>query len=198
MPRPAGVGQALTAAGGLWALSRRRRNTRAEAVIADFSDELRSNWQDWAATAGHDPAAMESAARSFEDVLPHLAALPEEFVGVRLDPDALARRALEIAAEAMPTIYGDEDPRNTDSHLARTFLSTLICNAYRHLLARPGFSKRWRRNSGSRCSKRSRAFVRGLIELMTRSITSTGKSTHSCNGPMTPTSARISSGRLPA
>lgn len=121
-PIPAGIGQALTAGGGLWALLRRRRNASTDAVVADFSDELRKHWQSWAATAGHNPAAMESAARSFEDVLPHLAALPDELVGVRLDPDALSSRALDMAAEAMPEVYGNEDPRNKDSHLARTFL----------------------------------------------------------------------------
>ena len=86
-----------------------------------------------------DPGTVESAARSFEDVLPRLAPLTDQVVDARLNPDALAERALGIAAEAMPAVYADEDPRNSDAHLARTFLSSLIKNTYRHLLAQPVF-----------------------------------------------------------
>ena len=136
---PAGIGQAFSAAGGLRAIFRKRRNEDLEAVITQLADDLKDRWRDWSDIGSRDPGAVESAARSFADVLPHLTSLADRVVHERLNPDALAQRAVDMAAEVMPAVYADEDPTNTDARLARRFLSSLVKNAYNHLLAQPGF-----------------------------------------------------------
>ena len=112
---------------------RQQPSAIANAAIKRFATELTAQWRDWAETSALDFAAIESAVRSFEEVLPQLATLPDEIVGARFDPDELASRALAKAVEAMPSVYRNDDPKDTESHLSRQFLLKLIRNAFRYL-----------------------------------------------------------------
>ena len=90
-PLPPGFGETLSTAGSLRSVLRRHRNASADAIVKRFGKELKAEWRNWAETAHRDPGAMESAALSFEEVLPHLNILPTEIVGGRLSPEQLAR-----------------------------------------------------------------------------------------------------------
>jgi tetratricopeptide (TPR) repeat protein len=140
VPAPPGVLEAATSGGGLLAVLSGRRRADAERIRRQFTADLKREWRAWGTHSPHADAGLrESVVTSFEEVVPHVTPLPAEVVSQNLDPEAIAQRVLAKAVAARPEVYGDDDPRNADAHLARSFLLNLTRRAYAHLIAQPGF-----------------------------------------------------------
>ncbi len=138
---PAGTGEAMTAAGGLFAVLRGQQATDAKRIRKELGQALQVEWQAWGAHSSHaDPNRRASAVASFEQVIAHCAPLPAEVVGLKLDPDAIAARVLARAEKALPVAYADKGKAHAETHIPRQFLLKLTTRAYAHLIAQPGYT----------------------------------------------------------
>ncbi len=138
-PAP-GLTEALIAGAGWLTRLRGQRRTDAERVLRDLQQDLRREWQNWGFQSSHVNANLRaSVVASFEQVIPHCAPLPAELVGQRLNPEAISDLVLRKAVNALPEIYADPNPHNSDAHLARKFLTNLTTRAYARLIEEPEF-----------------------------------------------------------
>lgn len=109
-------------------------------MLSALQHDLQAEWRAWGTHSFQANAGLrESVVASFEQVIPHCAPIPVEVVGLRLDANAIADRVLARAVAALPEVYADSNPRNTEAHLARTFLLNLTRRAYARLIAEPGY-----------------------------------------------------------
>jgi tetratricopeptide (TPR) repeat protein len=134
-----GVSMAL----GGWGLIERlraRRSAEFDAVVRDLSDWLAAEQAD--RRDGRDAPALAGAEAALAQVVGSCALEPAQIVAARLDPDALAQAVLARAEAALPGVYADRDPRNSDAHEARTFLLRVVGATFAHLLANREFVER--------------------------------------------------------
>ncbi len=138
---PNGVIESLAGGFGLWAKAKQDANVTATQVVRRMTTELQREWQTWgAALSSHaNDGIRANALASFQEVVPLCALLPQDVVGQRLSPEAVAALFLAKAAQVLPSVYANPDPRNPETHLARQFLLRITTRAYAHLVAEPGY-----------------------------------------------------------
>jgi tetratricopeptide (TPR) repeat protein len=140
---PPGILEGGVAGAGLFLRLRGQRRSDADAVLRNLKQVIRQEWQAWGQTASFaDENLRASVLASFEQVIPRCAIPAAGVVGVRLDPDQVAQLVLAQAEIALPVVYGNKDPRNTESHHARLFLLNVTRRAYAALLAEPEYIDR--------------------------------------------------------
>jgi tetratricopeptide (TPR) repeat protein len=137
---PNGVIESLVGGFGLWAKAKQDANVTATKVVRRMTTELQREWQTWGALSSHaNEGIRANALASFQEVIPLCALLPQDVVGRRLSPEGVAALFLAKAAQVLPSVYANPDPRNTETHLARQFLLRITTRAYAHLVAEPGY-----------------------------------------------------------
>jgi tetratricopeptide (TPR) repeat protein len=137
---PNGVIESLVGGFGLWAKAKQDANVTATQVVRRMTTELQREWQTWGALSSHaNEGIRANALASFQEVVPLCALLPQDVVGQRLSPEGVAALFLAKAAQVLPSVYANPDPRNPETHLARQFLLRITTRAYAHLVAEPGY-----------------------------------------------------------
>ncbi|MEM8570859.1 MAG: tetratricopeptide repeat protein [Pseudomonadota bacterium] len=119
---------------------RDRSDGDVRAVFKRLRRDIDRNWEKWSEIPSEaDPGLKSRVIQSFEDVLPSCIPRKEDIVALKLDPEAVARFALERATKIQPDVYADANPKNREAHLARKFLLNLTSSAYWQLLEVPEF-----------------------------------------------------------
>lgn len=137
---PNGVIESLASGFGLWAKAKQDANVTATQVVRRMTTELQREWQTWGALSSDaNDGIRANALASFQEVVPLCPLLPQDVVGQRLSPEAVAALFLAKAAQVLPSVYANPDPRNPETHLARQFLLRITTRAYAHLVAEPGY-----------------------------------------------------------
>ncbi|MCA3562576.1 MAG: hypothetical protein IOC82_16285 [Aestuariivirga sp.] len=135
-----GLTEVGTGAAGLWLRLTGQRRRNADAVLDKLTQTIRQEWQAWGQTASFaDDGLRASVVKSFEEVIPRCTIPAASVVAARLDADAVADLVLAQAEVALPQVYADRNPRNTEAHHARLFLRDVTRRAYAALLAEPGY-----------------------------------------------------------
>jgi tetratricopeptide (TPR) repeat protein len=140
---PPGILEGGVAGAGLMLRLRGQRRSDADAVLRSLKQVIRQEWQVWGQTATFANENLRaSVVASFEQVIPLCAIPAAGVVQVGLDADRVADLVLAQAETALPTVYADKNPRNTEAHHARLFLLNVTRRAYAALLAEPQYIDR--------------------------------------------------------